>query len=117
MATRHVRLVFPHQLFKEQLEAPTGTYVVLVEDDLFFRQYRFHTQKLVLHRASMRRFAVRLEEAGFRVGTVETDGRRPSGTGLRQVLAELEPERVSCYDVVDDWLHATPSPRWPGSTS
>ncbi|QWC86219.1 cryptochrome/photolyase family protein [Nocardioidaceae bacterium] len=105
MATRHVRLVFPHQLFVEQLDADEGTYFVLVEDDLFFRQYRFHAQKLVLHRASMRRFAARLEEEGFRVGTVETDGRRNSSTGLSQVLAELEPMRVSCYDVVDDWLH------------
>ena len=105
MATRHVRLVFPHQLFVEHLDADTGTYFVLVEDDLFFRQYRFHAQKLVLHRASMKRFAARLEDEGFRTAYVESDGRRSSGTALRQVLDELEPMRVSCFDVVDDWLH------------
>jgi deoxyribodipyrimidine photolyase-related protein len=52
MASEHnVRLVYPHQLFVEHLDAPAGTTFVLVEDDLLFRQYSFHTQKLVLHRA------------------------------------------------------------------
>ncbi len=102
--TRHVRLVFPHQLFEQHLDAPSGTTFVLVEDDLFFRQYAFHTQKLVLHRASMRRFAQRLREASYEVEVVETDGRSPSGTRLVRVLERLRPSQVTVYDVVDDWL-------------
>ncbi len=94
----------PHQLFAEHLEAPKGTAFVLVEHDLLFRQYRFHAQKLVLHRASMQRFADRLEEAGFEVRYVESDAHTPSREALGRVLAELDPTEVAAYDVVDDWL-------------
>ncbi|MBC9731809.1 cryptochrome/photolyase family protein [Nocardioides sp. zg-578] len=69
---RRVQLVMPHQLFLDHLDAPRGTTYVLVEHDLLFRQVRFHTQKLVLHRAAMRRFAGRLRAAGRDVEVVET---------------------------------------------
>ena len=101
---RPVRLVLPHQLFESHLDADEGTTFVLVEHDLLFRQYRFHTQKLVLHRASMRRFADRLRERGFDVETIETDGRTTSRAALAKVLKRLDPTRVTAYDVVDDWL-------------
>ncbi|MAS56850.1 MAG: cryptochrome/photolyase family protein [Nocardioides sp.] len=104
MAERPVRLVLPHQLFAAHLDAPDGTTFVLVEHDLLFRQYRFHTQKLVLHRASMRRFAARLRDRDFEVVHVETDGRTTSRAALARVLRDLAPTSVSVYDVVDDWL-------------
>lgn len=101
---QHVRLVYPHQLFVEHLVAPEGTVFVLVEDDLFFRQYRFHVQKLVLHRASMRRFADRLREASFDVEVIETDADTTTIQRLAALLARLRPTHVSVFDVVDDWL-------------
>ena len=107
MAPTRVRLVLPHQLFEQHLSAAEGTVFVLVEHDLLFRQYRFHTQKLVLHRASMRRFGSRLEEAGYAVERVDTDGRTTSRAALDRVLAGLagsDDVHVSAYDVVDDWL-------------
>ena len=67
MGDRLVRLVMPHQLFEQHLRAAAGTVFVLVEHDLLFRQYAFHSHKLVLHRASMRRFADRLRAAVRRV--------------------------------------------------
>ena len=104
MVDRHVRLVLPHQLFLEHLEAPRGTTFVLVEHDLLFRQYAFHAQKLVLHRASMRRFADRLRGAGYDVEQVDTDAGTPSRVAVQSVLDRLRPTRLSVYDVVDDWL-------------
>jgi deoxyribodipyrimidine photolyase-related protein len=104
MSTPHVRLVYPHQLFEQHLEAGAGTVFVLVEDDLFFRQYAFHSQKLVLHRASMRRFADRLRDASFDVEHVDTSAATPSGERLTALLRRLRPQRVTVYDVVDDWL-------------
>jgi deoxyribodipyrimidine photolyase-related protein len=102
--TREVRLVLPHQLFAEHLDAPAGTTFVLVEHDLLFRQYRFHAQKLVLHRAGMRRFADRLREHGYDVVQVDTDGRTTSRAALAREIGRLSPTRVTAYDVVDDWL-------------
>ncbi len=104
MVERHVRLVLPHQLFLEHLEAPSGTTYLLVEHDLLFRQYRFHAQKLILHRASMRRFAARLRAEGRDVEVIETSADRSSHDALVSRIEELRPTRVSVYDVVDDWL-------------
>ncbi|SDD55025.1 cryptochrome/photolyase family protein [Auraticoccus monumenti] len=98
-----VHVVFPNQLFEAHLEAPPDTRFVLVEDDLFFRLYRFHTQKLVLHRASMRRFADRLRGAGFEVSVVETSADTPSTERLADVLRGLAPDRITVHEVVDDW--------------
>jgi deoxyribodipyrimidine photolyase-related protein len=100
--SRRLRLVLPHQLFVEHLDAPRGTTFVLVEHDLLFRQYAFHAQKLVLHRASMERFAARLDDAGHDVEWVRTDGRTTSRKALGRVLDGAD--AVSAYDVVDDWL-------------
>ncbi len=99
-----MRLVLPHQLFESHLDAAEGTTFVLVEHDLLFRQYRFHTQKLVLHRASMRRFAERLRGRGYDVEVLETDGRTTSRAALAKLVKKLAPSRVTAYDVVDDWL-------------
>lgn len=99
-----LRLAFPHQLFAEHVDADEGTEFVLVEDDLLFRQYSFHVQKLILHRASMRRFATRLRDAGHVVHHIDTDAEHPSGEQLANLLSELDPERVTLFDPVDDWL-------------
>ncbi len=99
-----MRLVYPHQLFEEHLDAATGTTFVLVEHDLMFRQYAFHSHKLVLHRASMSRFAARLREAGFDVELVGSDARTTSRSATARVLEGLAPFTVEIYDVVDDWL-------------
>lgn len=104
MGERTVRLVLPHQLFEQHLRAAAGTVFVLVEHDLLFRQYRFHSHKLVLHRASMRRFADRLRAAGYDVEQVAIDGRTTSRAALGRVLERLRPTRLASYDVVDDWL-------------
>lgn len=99
-----LRLVFPHQLFEEHLDADPDTEFVLVEDDLFFRQYRFHVQKLILHRASLRRFATRLTSAGFVVHHIDTNRDHPTGDQLAALLTRLDPDRVTWFDPVDDWL-------------
>lgn len=104
MGDRLVRLVMPHQLFEQHLRAAEGTVFVLVEHDLLFRQYAFHSHKLVLHRASMRRFAERLREAGYDVEQVDSDGRSSSRVATGRVLERLRPTRLAAYDVVDDWL-------------
>lgn len=100
----HVRLVLPHQLFDEHLDAPAGTVFLLVEHDLLFRQYRFHSHKLVLHRASMARFAERLREGGFEAEVLSSDAHQTSHDQLAEVVRSRNPERVTWFDVVDDWL-------------
>jgi len=100
----NVRLVLPHQLFDQQLDVVGDTVFVLIEHDLLFRQYRFHAHKLVLHRASMARFAGRLRERGFEVIELQSDAARSSHDQLAGFVRTREPARVTWFDVVDDWL-------------
>lgn len=100
----HVRLVLPHQLFEEHLDAPQDTLFVFLEDDLLFRSLRFHQQKLVLHRAGMTIFARRAEAAGYEVHYVDTSADTPSQERLAAALAGCGATAVTYYDVVDDWL-------------
>ncbi len=50
-------LVYPHQLFDPHPAVAGADVVFLVEDPVFFRQCAFHKQKLMLHRATMKRYA------------------------------------------------------------
>ncbi|HEY1134154.1 MAG TPA: cryptochrome/photolyase family protein [Nocardioides sp.] len=99
----HARLVLPHQLFEEQRTA-AADLVVLVEPDLFLRQYAFHTHKLVLHRASMRRFEAELRQAGRATAYVESRADRGTDAQLTELLRERGVTALSWCDVVDDWL-------------
>ncbi len=57
-----IALVFPHQLFQDHPALSEDRPIFLVEDPLFFGTdpefpLRFHAKKLILHRASMKRWA------------------------------------------------------------
>ncbi|MBG6216498.1 deoxyribodipyrimidine photolyase-related protein [Arthrobacter sp. CAN_A6] len=100
----HVRLVLPHQLFDQHLDAAGDTVFVLIEHDLLFRQYAFHSHKLVLHRASMTRFARRLSEHGYDVEVLGSDAEHSSSDQLAGFVRNRNPVQVTWFDVVDDWL-------------
>ncbi|MEC5192612.1 MULTISPECIES: cryptochrome/photolyase family protein [unclassified Arthrobacter] len=99
-----VRLVLPHQLFDQHLEAAGDTVFVLIEHDLLFRQYAFHSHKLVLHRASIARFARRLGEHGYEVEVLRSAAGNSSHDQLAEFVRKRGPAQVTWYDVVDDWL-------------
>ncbi len=52
--TETVSLVFPHQIFEENPALRKNEDVIIFEDPLFFRYFKFHKKKLVFHRASMK---------------------------------------------------------------
>jgi deoxyribodipyrimidine photolyase-related protein len=95
-----VALVFPHQLFESHPALARGRRVLLIEDTLFFGDPhaapgRFHRQKILLHRASMRAYAARLEALGHEVDYVdyarsETTGRvlarQHAGLGFSEIV-------------------------------
>ncbi|MEX2579859.1 MAG: cryptochrome/photolyase family protein [Verrucomicrobiales bacterium] len=73
-----ISLVFPHQLFENHPALDKDRPVFLIEDTLFFGDPhaapgRFHKQKIVLHRASMKWFADRLDGLGYGVAYVDYD--------------------------------------------
>lgn len=54
MAPKSVFLLFPHQLFRQVDALQEVDEVYLIEEYLFFNQYAFHQQKLLLLRSSMK---------------------------------------------------------------
>ena len=96
-----VSLVFPHQLFQDPgLPGP----VFLVEEFLFFRQYKFHKQKLVFHRASMKAYEKYLREQGYEVQYIES---ADPLSDVRRLIPELKnrgSESIAAFDVCDYWL-------------
>jgi len=65
-------LLYPHQLFQNITQLKSHK-VVLVEEPLFFTQYTFHIQKLVLHRASLKYYFEYLQKNGIDVEYFEDE--------------------------------------------
>ena len=92
-------LIYPHQLFADHPTKTGADTVFLVEDPLFFRQYPFHKQKLMLHRASMRRYAQQHPNARI------AESRDIESTGdIATVLKKAKFTGVQVVDPSDDWL-------------
>lgn len=99
-----VTLIFPHQLFVAHPALQKDRPVWLIEEPLFFTQYPFHLQKIVLHRASMKAYAQALEQKGYQVHYVET---RQSTADSRELLRSLSTKKVRAVhyaDTVDHWI-------------
>ncbi len=108
--SRKISLIFPHQLFADTSLWQDDCY--LIEEDLYFIQFPFHKQKLVLHRASMKAYEQILVDAGKAVHYIESTHEY---SDCRKLIASFvsskdDPdnkdsiEKIYCIDVVDDWL-------------
>jgi deoxyribodipyrimidine photolyase-related protein len=97
-------IVFPHQLFREHPALVPGGIVYLVEEWLFFHQYRFNQQKLVLHRATMRMYADYLTEQGYEVRYIPATSEDCDIQKLIPSIASADVRKLHYADVVDDWL-------------
>jgi deoxyribodipyrimidine photolyase-related protein len=87
-----VTIVFPHQLFEAHPAIRQKQPVYLVEEWLFFCQYRFHLQKIVLHRASMQCYADFLRTKGLQVNYIEAGNPL---CDIRKLIAWLASQEVS----------------------
>lgn len=99
-----VTFIFPHQLFIAHPALETDRPVFLIEEHLFFRQYNFHKQKLLLHRASMQFYAQWLKKKKYDVTYIETT---EAGNDVRKLIASLVKQKITeihIADVVDNWL-------------
>lgn len=97
-------IVFPHQLFEDTEALKMADEVYIIEEYLFFNQLKFHKQKLVFHRASMKYYENYLKENKFNVTYIEATD---SKNDITELLAYLNLQNISTiynYDVCDNWL-------------
>ena len=100
----HAFLLFPHQLFEQPLPIPASTPIFLIENDLFFTQYRFHQQKIILHRSSMKYYQQRLEKQKRIVTYIEHHQPESRLPQLIRQLAAKKIQHIDCYFPNDNWL-------------
>jgi deoxyribodipyrimidine photolyase-related protein len=62
-----IGILFPHQLFEQNILMENCTTIYLIEEYLFFKQYNFHQQKIAFHRASMKFYEHYLQSKNIEV--------------------------------------------------
>lgn len=97
-------LIFPHQLFKKHAAIDKSRKVMLVEEHLYFNQYNFHKQKLVLHRASMKSYDHWLVGSGVEVAYIEAISELCDVRKLLPSLAQQGYDEIHYIDPHDGWL-------------
>lgn len=96
-------VLFPHQLFKTNVAMARDKITFLVEDALYFAQYAFHQQKLVLHRASMQAHADHLRRHGCDVRYIDSAD-APTMRAAVAIVIDARVDVLHYFDPVDDWL-------------
>ncbi|MFV0562137.1 cryptochrome/photolyase family protein [Malaciobacter mytili] len=86
-------ILYPNQLFQNISKLKDKT-VLLVEEPLFFTQYTFHIQKLVLHRASMKFYEDYLQKNSIKVLYFEDE----------TYLNKYKNEKIFIYELFDNYL-------------
>ncbi|HMQ00307.1 MAG TPA: cryptochrome/photolyase family protein [Cyclobacteriaceae bacterium] len=95
-------LVFPHQLYAQHPALDKSVSVYLIEDQLYFSQYAFHKQKLMLHRASMKYYESMLKEQGYSVYYIAHHEHK----SLKDIFNLLKQQGLNSirYCLTDDYL-------------
>ena len=99
-----ITIIFPHQLFQNHPALHKSREIYLVEEWLFFRQYNFHRQKLVLHRASMKFYENWLQKNKYTINYIETNVKENDCRQLVASLAKQKITQIHIAAVADDWL-------------
>lgn len=93
-----VGIVFPHQLFEQNPLITSCDQIYLVEEFLFFRQYRFHKQKIAFHRASMKFYEANLISKNINVLYINAIEEHAD---IRKLIPHLKSKGVQHIDYVD----------------
>lgn len=97
-------VIFPNQLYFDLSEIPNNLgRIFLVEEFLFFRQYPFHKQKLLFHRATMKAYEDYLLNSGHQVEYIDS---YQDCADVRKLIMHLKNagcEEFVCFEP-DDFL-------------
>lgn len=99
-----VGIVFPHQLFEQNILASTCDTIYLVEEWLFFKQYNFHKRKIAFHRASMKFYENYLQSKNIRVVYIDSFNQL---SDIRNLIPYLKTQGIHSFEYIDtsdDWL-------------
>ena len=102
--SKSINLIFPNQLFEDHPLLKNDGDFYLIEEHLFFKEFKFHKQKIAFHRASMKFFQTYLEKNGAKVMYIESGD---DLADIRNFQTEIRKENITEINVIspsDDWL-------------
>ncbi len=97
-------IVFPHQLFEQNILAEKCDTIYLIEEWLYFRQYNFHKQKIAFHRASMKFYENYLQSKKIKVIYIDSFNELAD---IRKLIPDLKKKGVHTLEYIDTtdfWL-------------
>ena len=100
-----INLIFPHQLFNASPLLQNGHEIYLVEEFLFFKQYKFHKQKIAFHRATMKRYEEFLLERNHKVSYIQSGHHLSDIRNFNHEIITQNIDRICFIDCCDDWLN------------
>lgn len=106
-------IIFPNQLFEwlpfsgdvhsAENQLPIVNQIILVENELYFKQFKFHKIKLVLHRSTLKFYADFLTKKGFNVEYIESNDPRQNIDQLLEYSAQIS-NAIHYYEPSDNWI-------------
>jgi len=94
-------IIFPNQLFKENPIFDMKNEVFLIEEFLFFKQYKFHKQKILFHRASMKYYSEYISNMGIKVNYIDSNNNLSDIRNLIPALSKKGFKEIKYTDSVD----------------
>jgi deoxyribodipyrimidine photolyase-related protein len=97
-------ILFPHQLFEQNRLVSKCDTIYLVEEILFFKQYNFHKQKIVFHRASMKFYEGYLISKNIQVVYIDSHNEL---SDVRKLIPYLKLQNIQSFEYIDTtdyWL-------------
>lgn len=86
---KQVTFIFPNQLFEDHPAIEKNVPIYLIEHPRFFTDFKFHKQKLVLHRSSMRAYHDMLKEKKYTVHYIALKKVKTTFTKLKKTVDEI----------------------------
>lgn len=101
---KEINLIFPHQLFQKGELLSSDAPFFLIEENLFFKHYRFHKQKILFHRVSMKNYATYLENRGKKVSYIDSTDKKSDVRILLESLKNEGVNKIQFSKPYDNWL-------------
>jgi deoxyribodipyrimidine photolyase-related protein len=100
----NIGIIFPHQLFEQSVLFKNCDTIYLIEEWLYFKQYKFHKRKLALHRASMKFYESYLQSKKIKVIYIESNNEL---SDIRKLIPYLKTLKINAFEYInttDYWL-------------
>lgn len=96
-------IIFPHQLYENHPALNIKRDVYLLEDDLFFKHFKFHKIKIAYHRATMKYYEAFLKKKKYTVHYIDNNSKLAT---LEKLFAHFEEKSIKHLYIaeVNDYL-------------